>query len=77
MRKQNPMPRRSRLQIAGLPLHIIQRGNIRQACFFADDDYLFFLELNVRVIPQPDCGARALQRPKGQPADGPGLIPCA
>ena len=37
------MPLRSRLQVAGLPVHIIQRGNNRQACFFADDDYLFFL----------------------------------
>jgi hypothetical protein len=25
-------------------VHIIQRGNNRQACFFADEDYLFFLE---------------------------------
>ncbi len=26
------------------PLHIIQRGNNKQACFFADDDYLFYLQ---------------------------------
>lgn len=38
------MPRRKRLQVAGLPTHIIQRGNNRQACFFADDDYVFFLD---------------------------------
>jgi putative transposase len=38
------MPRRARLMLPGVPLHVIQRGNNRQACFFADDDYRFYLE---------------------------------
>jgi putative transposase len=38
------MPRRPRLQLAGVPFHVIQRGNNRSACFFADDDYSFFLD---------------------------------
>ncbi len=38
------MPRRPRLIYPGIPLHIIQRGNNRQACFFADEDYLFYLD---------------------------------
>lgn len=38
------MPRRPRLQLPGVPLHIIQRGNNRQACFVADQDYQFYLE---------------------------------
>lgn len=38
------MPRRSRLKLAGIPLHVIQRGNNRSACFYADEDYLFYLE---------------------------------
>jgi putative transposase len=33
-----PMPRRSRLRLANVPLHIIQRGNNRGACFFADEE---------------------------------------
>ena len=37
------MPRRARLRIAGAPLHIIQRGNNRGACFFADHDYGCYL----------------------------------
>ena len=37
------MPRRARLRLAGLPLHIIQRGNNRTACFFGDEDYLLYL----------------------------------
>lgn len=27
-----------------VPLHIIQRGNKRQACFYAEDDYRFYLD---------------------------------
>ena len=38
------MPRRPRIVLPGVPLHLIQRGNNRQACFFADDDYAFYLE---------------------------------
>ena len=38
------MPRRPRLSLPGVPLHIIQRGNNRQACFFADEDYRFYLD---------------------------------
>lgn len=37
------MPRRARIIASGIPVHIIQRGNNRQACFFADEDYLFYL----------------------------------
>lgn len=33
------MPRRPRLHLPGLPLHIVQRGHNRDACFFAEDDY--------------------------------------
>lgn len=38
------MPRRARLSLPGVPLHIIQRGNNRQACFYADEDYRFYLD---------------------------------
>ena len=37
------MPRRARLRLAGLPLHLIQRGNNRSACFYADEDYSLYL----------------------------------
>ena len=32
------MPRRSRITVAEVPVHIIQRGNNRGACFLADTD---------------------------------------
>ncbi|MEA3469019.1 MAG: transposase [Thermodesulfobacteriota bacterium] len=38
------MPRRSRIIVPGIPLHIIQRGNNRQSCFFSEEDYLFYLD---------------------------------
>jgi len=38
------MPRRARLSMAGIPWHIIQRGNNRSACFYADEDYQFYLD---------------------------------
>lgn len=33
------MPRRPRIHLPGLPLHIVQRGHNRDACFFGEDDY--------------------------------------
>ncbi|MCX7155786.1 MAG: hypothetical protein NTW45_05000 [Rhodocyclales bacterium] len=38
------MPRRARLAPPNVPLHLIQRGNNRQVCFFADEDYRFYLD---------------------------------
>ena len=38
------MPRRARISIPGIPWHIIQRGNNRSACFYADEDYQFYLD---------------------------------
>ena len=39
------MPRRPRYQLTDLPLHVVQRGNDRRACFFAEGDFRFYLEL--------------------------------
>ncbi len=38
------MPRKPRMYLAGIPSHVIQRGNNRDVCFFAEQDYLFYLE---------------------------------
>lgn len=37
------MPRLRRIMAAGFQQHVIQRGNNRQACFFAQNDYLAYL----------------------------------
>jgi putative transposase len=49
------MPRRSRIRVSGIPLHIIQRGNNRQACFFADEDYLSYLEWLQEYAQRSEC----------------------
>ncbi|MGB5497232.1 MAG: transposase [Sedimenticolaceae bacterium] len=38
------MPRKPRFHLLGLPQHVVQRGNNRQACFFAETDYLCYLD---------------------------------
>jgi putative transposase len=38
------VPRRPRLSLPNVPLHLIQRGNNRQVCFVADEDYRFYLD---------------------------------
>jgi putative transposase len=38
------MARKTRMYLGGVPAHIVQRGNNRQACFYSDDDYEFYLE---------------------------------
>ncbi|MBQ0711967.1 MAG: hypothetical protein KBT53_03305 [Porticoccus sp.] len=39
------MPRKTWMYLPGVPVHIVQRGNNREACFFCDDDYLYYKEL--------------------------------
>jgi putative transposase len=37
------MPRKPRFYLPGVPAHIIQRGNCRQAAFYAEEDYAAYL----------------------------------
>ncbi len=45
------MPRRARLALAGVAWHIIQRGNNRSACFYAEEDYRRYLGVNRGQTP--------------------------
>lgn len=38
------MPRRPRVIVPEIPMHVIQRGNNRQICFVSEDDYMFYLQ---------------------------------
>ena len=49
------MPRRPRIIVAGMPLHIIQRGNNRQACFYEERDYLLYLESLEEYVKGTGC----------------------
>lgn len=53
------MPRRPRVILPDVPLHIIQRGNNRQACFFTDDDYRFYLEWLCEYAKEMECRVHA------------------
>lgn len=49
------MPRRSRLSMPGIPWHIIQRGNNRSACFYADEDYHRYLDILKELAYKYGC----------------------
>lgn len=53
------MPRRARLSIAGVPWHIIQRGNNRSACFFAERDYRLYLQFLQELARRFDCAVHS------------------
>jgi REP element-mobilizing transposase RayT len=38
------MPRKPRFNLVGIPQHIIQRGNNREPCFYAEQDYQRYLD---------------------------------
>jgi len=53
------MARRARLRFAGVPLHIIQRGNNRIACFFVEEDYRFYLRHLDQLAQRLECDVHA------------------
>lgn len=38
------MPRKPRFNLPGVPQHVVQRGNNREPCFYAVDDYFRYLD---------------------------------
>ena len=53
------MPRMPRLWLEGFPLHVVQRGNDRQACFRADGDRRHYLALLRDLSRRYDCSIHA------------------
>jgi putative transposase len=53
------MPRRPRIHLPGLPLHVVQRGHNRDACFFAEDDYLAYLHWLAESLQGTGCKLHA------------------
>ena len=53
------MPRRPRLKVAGVPHHVIQRGNNRAPVFFADEDYRFYLICLQKGAARYQCAIHA------------------
>ena len=53
------MPRRARLSIPGIPWHIIQRGNNRSVCFYAEEDYQLYLHYLEELATKFGCAIHA------------------
>jgi len=53
------MARRPRLILSEIPLHIIQRGNDRSVCFYAEADFLFYLDWLARAAHDTGCAVHA------------------
>jgi len=53
------MARRPGLRIAGVPQHVMQRGNNRQATFFAEEDCRFYLQCLRDAARKHHCAIHA------------------
>jgi REP-associated tyrosine transposase len=53
------VPRRSRIRLDCVPLHIVQRGRNREPCFFAEDDYLSYLHWLGEALGEAECALHA------------------
>lgn len=53
------MARKPRFNLVGLPQHVIQRGNNREPCFFAEQDYRYYLNCLKEVAEKFGCQIHA------------------
>ena len=54
-RKEPIMPRQPRMDLPGVPQHIVQRGNDRQPTFFTDADRLRYLTDSNEIALRVGC----------------------
>ena len=53
------MPRKPRFYVAEMPVHVVQRGNNKQAIFFDDADYKAYLKWLREAAEKYDCAIHA------------------
>ncbi len=53
------MARPPRIQLDDVPLHLVQRGHNRAACFFDDEDFEFYLHWLGAAIDEHECALHA------------------
>ena len=53
------MPRHARIIVPGATVHLMQRGNNRCDCFFAEQDRAFYLFHLARLLPRARCALHA------------------
>ena len=49
------MPRRPRVHLDNVPLHIVQRGHNREPCFFTEEDYQSYLHWLGEALTEAGC----------------------
>jgi putative transposase len=53
------MARKPRFNLTGIPQHVIQRGNNREPCFFAENDYCRYLDYLEEAARNNHCSIHA------------------
>src|SRR5690606_33857147 len=53
------MPRRPRIHLPGLPIHLVQRGHNRRPCFFQEQDYQLYLRWLREALEKTGCELHA------------------
>ena len=53
------LPRKPRYYLPGIPAHVVQRGNCRQAVFYADEDYQRYLDWLIEGASRHGCQIHA------------------
>ena len=53
------MPRRPRVHLDRVPLHIVQRGHNREPCFFGEEDYQSYLRWLGEALGEAQCALHA------------------
>jgi len=53
------MPRKPRFNLLGIPQHVIQRGNNRDPCFYAEEDYQRYLNDLQETAVKSECRIHA------------------
>jgi REP-associated tyrosine transposase len=53
------MPRRPRVHLDNVPLHIVQRGHNREPCFFTEEDYQSYLHWLREALGETGCALHA------------------
>lgn len=53
------MPRHARFLMPGVPVHVIQRGHNRSACFFHENDYVYYLDQLATQAKQFECAVHS------------------
>ena len=53
------MARKPRFNIPGIPQHVIQRGNNREPCFYAEQDYCRYLDILKEAAVRNNCAVHA------------------